>query len=365
MGSQTLWTVVNRTEYDEDGPEMSVPAEAGTRYFDLYHGVELQPSKAGDESVLSFPIEAHGFGAILAVQGAPDAKLQELMTKMKAMTERPLTSYSHEWKPLLQQVVEIPKGKPASNMPMGMVKIPGGSYVLKVEGTEIEGSNDMGTDVQYSWEGSPRRYHTHVMQIQAFYMDKYPVTNAAFKKFLDATHYHPLDDYDFLKDWKNGTYPEGWGNKPVTWVSLEDAREYAKWSGKRLPNEWEWQYAAQGGDENRIYPWGNTWVATNVPAVEKGHALTVPADVDAHPNGASPFGVMDLVGNVWQWTNEYVDDHTRTAILRGGSYYQPQGSVWYFPQAYRNDQHSKLLLMAPSYDRSGTLGFRCVEDATE
>jgi len=365
MGSQTLWTVVNRTEYDEDGPEMSVPAEAGTRYFDLYHGVELQPSKAGDESVLSFPIEAHGFGAILAVQGAPDAKLQELMTKMKAMTERPLTSYSHEWKPLLQQVVEIPKGKPASNMPMGMVKIPGGSYVLKVEGTEIEGSNDMGTDVQYPWEGSPRRYHTHVMQIQAFYMDKYPVTNAAFKKFLDATHYHPLDDYDFLKDWKNGTYPEGWGNKPVTWVSLEDAREYAKWSGKRLPNEWEWQYAAQGGDENRIYPWGNTWVATNVPAVEKGHALTVPADVDAHPNGASPFGVMDLVGNVWQWTNEYVDDHTRTAILRGGSYYQPQGSVWYFPQAYRNDQHSKLLLMAPSYDRSGTLGFRCVEDATE
>ena len=74
---------------------------------------------------------------------------------------------------------------------------------------------------------------------------------------------------------------------------------------------------------------------------------------------------MDLVGNVWQWTDEYTDEHTRAAIVRGGSYYQPQGSKWYFPQAYRNDQHGKLLLMAPSKDRSGTIGFRCVQDAAE
>jgi formylglycine-generating enzyme required for sulfatase activity len=72
---------------------------------------------------------------------------------------------------------------------------------------------------------------------------------------------------------------------------------------------------------------------------------------------------MDLVGNVWQWTDEYLDEHTRGGILRGGSYYQPQGSIWYFPQAYKNNQHGKLLLMAPSYDRAGTLGFRCVMDA--
>jgi formylglycine-generating enzyme required for sulfatase activity len=91
--------------------------------------------------------------------------------------------------------------------------------------------------------------------------------------------------------------------------------------------------------------------------------LTPPDDVDAHPSGTSPFGVMDLVGNVWQWTDEYQDTHTRGAILRGGNHYQRQGSIWYFPQAYRNDQHSKLLLMAPGYDRSGTIGFRCVADA--
>jgi formylglycine-generating enzyme required for sulfatase activity len=199
------------------------------------------------------------------------------------------------------------------------------------------------------------------MHVAPFYMDTYPVTNAEFKKFLDATHYRPADDLNFLKDWKGGSFPEGWANKPVTWVSIEDARAYAKWAGKRLPHEWEWQFAAQGTDGRR-YPWGDTWEASRVPVADHGRSMRGPDDVDGHPTGASTSGVMDMVGNVWQWTDEYVDEHTRGGILRGGSYYQPAGSVWYFPQAYRNDQHGKLLMMAPSYDRSGALGFRCVED---
>ena len=72
---------------------------------------------------------------------------------------------------------------------------------------------------------------------------------------------------------------------------------------------------------------------------------------------------MDLVGNVWQWTDEYVDEHTRAAVVRGGSYYRPSGSGWYFPQNTRLDQHGKYLLIAPSKDRSPMLGFRCVVDA--
>jgi len=93
--------------------------------------------------------------------------------------------------------------------------------------------------------------------------------------------------------------------------------------------------------------------------------MAPPSEVDAHPRGASSFGVMDLTGNVWQWTDEYLDDHTRFAILRGGSHYQPQGSRWYFPQAYELSQHGKYLLMAPSLDRSGAVGFRCVVDARQ
>jgi formylglycine-generating enzyme required for sulfatase activity len=199
------------------------------------------------------------------------------------------------------------------------------------------------------------------LKVAAFEMDKYPVTNAEFKKFMDASHYEPADAHNFLRDWQHGAPRPGWENKPVTWVSLEDARAYAKWAGKRLPHEWEWQYAAQGTD-GRKYPWGNSWNEGAVPKAYKSRELKGPDEVTSHPAGSSPFGVMDLVGNVWQWTDEFVDEHTRAAVLRGGSYYQPQGAIWYFPQAYELAQHSKYLLMAPAKDRAGTLGFRCVRN---
>jgi len=243
-----------------------------------------------------------------------------------------------------------------------MIQIPESDFLFKVGGIEIEGSNDIGVDVQYLWENAPRRFHEHPMHIKSFYIDKHPVTNAAFKKFLNAAHYHPKDDLNFLRDWKDGIFPTGWDNRPVTWVSLEDARAYAAWAGKRLPHEWEWQYAAQGTD-GRIYPWGNQWDAIAVPEPDKNRAMRGPDPVDAHPKGASPFGVMDLVGNIWQWTEEFTDEHTRGGILRGGSYYQPQGSIWYFPQAYKLIEHGKLLMMSPSMDRSGAVGFRLVQDA--
>jgi formylglycine-generating enzyme required for sulfatase activity len=361
LAGETVWTVVNRNEYNVAGRQLSLPASEGTRYFDLYHGVELTPEREGNSVTLSFALEGHGYGAVLATSKEPDSGIQKLMATMKIMTAKPLSSFSNEWKTLPQSMVPIEPVK-ASAAPQGMLKIPGGDYVFKVEGIEIEGVDWMGVDVQYEWEDMPRRFHEHRMQIKPFFIDKFPVTNADFKKFLDATRYHPEDDLNFLRDWKDGAFPEGWANKPVTWVSIEDARAYAKWAGKRLPHEWEWQFAAQGTD-GRLYPWGNEWQASSVPAPDKGRTLRGPDDVNAHPSGASPFGVMDMVGNVWQWTDEYVDDHTRGGILRGGNYYHPQGSIWYFPEAYRNDQHGKLLMMAPSYDRSGTLGFRCVQDA--
>ncbi|HEY4276235.1 MAG TPA: SUMF1/EgtB/PvdO family nonheme iron enzyme [Rhizomicrobium sp.] len=363
LGERSLWTIVNRNAYDLDGRQIAVPFKPGLRYFDLYHGVELTPVREDDNVILCFPLEAQGYGAILAIPGDADAPVRALMATMKAMTVKPLASYSHDWQPLPQALVEIRPTAAASEAPQGMVKIPGGDFTFKVEGIEIEGHNDVGVDVQYPWEKDARRFHDHRLAVKDFYIDKFPVTNVQFKAFLDATHYQPADARNFLKDWTGGRYPQGWDNKPVTWVSQEDARAYAAWAGKRLPHEWEWQRAAQGRD-GRLYPWGDTWKDAAVPVPASGRILTPPDAVDAHPEGASPFGVMDMVGNVWQWTDEYRDDHTRAAILRGGSHYQPAGAIWYFPHAYRNDQHGKLLLMAPSYDRSGTVGFRCVRDAS-
>ncbi len=363
LHGQTIWTIVNRNQYGVDGHQIELEPDDGMRYFDLYHGAELKPERtSGGKVMLSFAIEAHGYGALLATKTAPEAGIQALMSSMKEMSAKPLASYSHEWTVLSQQIVPIAATKPPSQEPAGMVKIPAGNFVFKVEGIEIEGSNDIGVDVQYPWEDSPRRFHEHSMQMKSFWIDTYPVTNAQFKKFLDATHYHPQDDLNFLRDWKDGSFPDGWDNKPVTWVSLEDARAYAGWAGKRLPHEWEWQYAAQGRD-GRIYPWGNDWNANAVPVPDKGRNMRGPDAVDAHPEGKSPFGVMDLVGNVWQWTEEFTDDHTRAAILRGGEYYQPQGSMWYFPVTYKLNEHGKFLLAAPSLDRSGGIGFRCAQDA--
>ena len=363
LGKSALWTIVNRTQYDTEGRQLRLPAQPGMRYFDLWHGVEVTPEAVDGSVSLSFPIEAHGFGSILASAGEPDSKVQKLLSEMKQLSAKTLISYTDQWTFAPQKIVASGKtAPPPSEAPAGMVRVPAGDFTFKVDGIEIEGFNDVGVDVQYPWEDSPRRHHLHRLHVDSFWIDRYPVTNAEFKQFMDATHYHPKDDLNFLHDWQNGTYPAGWDRKPVTYVSIEDARAYAAWAGKRLPHEWEWQYSAQGSD-GRLYPWGNSWDPTAVPVTDKGRTLTAPDAVDAHPKAASPFGVEDLIGNVWQWTDEFTDEHTRGGILRGGSYYQPQGAVWYFPQAYRLDQHGKLLLMAPSKDRAGTLGFRCVKDA--
>jgi iron(II)-dependent oxidoreductase len=362
LRGETVWTIVNRNNYDITGRQMGVAAAAGVRYFDLYHGVELHPDTEQQNAVLTFDVEANGYGAILATPGEPSGTIKALMQHMAQITAKPLASFSHEHTIVPQTMVAIAPTKRETEASEGMIRVPGGDFVFAVSGTEIEGGANPGVDVQYPWEDVPRRYHEHKMQIAPFFIDKYPVTNSEFKHFVDATHYVPKDAANFLRDWKDGSFPTGWDSRPVTWVSLEDARAYAQWAGKRLPHEWEWQFAAQGTD-GRVYPWGNAWQPDNVPHAVTGRQMTGPDAVDAHPQGASPYGVMDMVGNVWQWTDEFTDEHTRAAILRGGEYYQPQGSIWYFPQAYRNNEHSKLLLMAPGYDRSGGVGFRCVRDA--
>ncbi|MCC7496302.1 MAG: SUMF1/EgtB/PvdO family nonheme iron enzyme [Bryobacterales bacterium] len=359
---RTLYTVVNRNEFTVAGEQLEIPHTAGARYYDVWHGVELKPVIRGGGAVVSFEMEGNGYGGVLMTREA-DGGLQPFLAGMRELARVKLAALDSGHRVLAQQITRIAPTRRAAATPEGMVRIPGArAWLFRVSGIEIEGSNQSGVDVQYPWEDAARRHHRRTMRIEPFYLERTPVTNAAFKKFVDATKYHPADDHNFLRHWVGGSYPPGAGNQPVRWVSLEDARAYAEWTGKRLPHEWEWQYAAQG-DDGRLYPWGNQWEEDAVPVPDTGRTMRAPDEVGRHSKGASVFGVEDMTGLVWQWTEEFTDEHTRAAILRGGSYYRPQGSRWYFPQAYQLNQHGKLLMMAPGKDRSGAVGFRCAMDA--
>ncbi|MDQ0110024.1 formylglycine-generating enzyme required for sulfatase activity [Chitinophaga terrae (ex Kim and Jung 2007)] len=358
----TVITLVNRDSVDKSSVEINVPLSKNDQYFDAWNGTVLKGEISGNQVTLRVPVEGNGFGAI-RIQHQPLKSMGKFLGTMKSLSATPLNQLAATRPFMPQKIREIPRTQPAQEAPEGMVLIPGAdSYLFKSNGVMIEGNPlPDGVGVQYPWEQHPSRDHQHELSIPAFYMDKYPVTNQQFYTFLQQSHYRPADTTNFLKDWQNGKYLPGEENLPVTWVSIEDARAYATWAGKRLPHEWEWQYAAQGND-GRIYPWGSQKVPANMPPPDTSRAMRRPTNVNAYPGGRSPFGVEDLCGNIWQWTDEYLDEHTRSAVLKGGSYFHPQTSHWYFPHAEEINKHGKYLLLSPGMDRARTLGFRCVKD---
>jgi iron(II)-dependent oxidoreductase len=240
LHGSTVWLIVNRSGKDTDGAQMTVSVSPGTTFYDVWHGRRLDPKPEGNQVTLSFPIEANGFGAVLATPNTTSASLARLLDEMAGFSRRRLDDFSAAWQPLLQQIVPIASTQPAASAPPGMISIPGGPFRFRVQGVEIEGwgpvpaANLPGVDVQYPGETVPLVDHNNNLTIKPFYIDKYPVTNAQFKSFLDASHYHPADDHNFLKDWTEGSFPAGWDRKPVIWVSLEDARAYAAWAGRHV-----------------------------------------------------------------------------------------------------------------------------------
>lgn len=254
--------------------------------------------------------------------------------------------------------------------PKGMVEVPGGEFVWNVtQGDEF---------IPYPphpKNGKPRT-------VKRFFMDKHPVTNGQFKKFLDATGYLPEDTVNFLKHWKNRQLPPGLEDLPVTYVTYEDALAYAHWADKRLPTEWEWQYAAQTTDQ-RDWPWvekadnvnRSTQYVTNTLTVAKIEGLdSIYSDlgdgtldtVGTYPEGANPHGLQDLVGSVWQMTHDLYDNGSyQFVMLKGGSYYKPEASWWYVQGGPRELHYrQQWLRVSPGFERNATVGFRCVKDAT-
>ncbi len=174
----------------------------------------------------------------------------------------------------------------------------------------------------------------------AFYIDRYPVTNAEYEAFVKATKHSPLPDH-----WKNGTYPLGHDNHPVVYVSWYDAQAYAQWANKELPTEQEWEKAARGID-GRGYPWGNRFDANKCNTSESQAGGTTP--VDWYVSGGSCYGVMDMAGNTWDWTDSWYNPTER--VRRGGS--------WVFD---RNWARCAFRHKVRPESRHEDLGFRCTK----
>ncbi len=156
-----------------------------------------------------------------------------------------------------------------------MITIPAGVFVM--------GSDDPRTGEQ--------NRPAHQVRMSSFKIDKYLVTQAGYARFVAANHYRPP------LNWKDGKIPQGLSMHPATMISWYNARDYCSWVGKRLPSEAEWEKAARGDDARR-WPWGNQMDPANLNTYYKvGHATAV----NQYPQGASPYGVMDMAGNVQQW----------------------------------------------------------------
>ncbi|MBC7360690.1 MAG: SUMF1/EgtB/PvdO family nonheme iron enzyme [Candidatus Aminicenantes bacterium] len=410
-----IFTIFSLKPEGYSGPLVPIKEKAGFHYLSLWRHEEVKPEKVNDK--LYLPVEVEAFsqhhldtrlegnveclavfpeiiqpermrdrliirlnkkpagGKLVITAGNPSYEAQpislpaedtefSLWEKFRGKGEKIVIQlFSAEGEILDERVIHLSSALPrlissikltplADSAPEGMVEIPGGEYVFNTVGNP----DDPNPVIPY-----PEKADGLKVKVRRFFIDKYPVTNAQFALFLKKSGYKPKDQTNFLKHWVNGKPPAGQENHPVVWVSLEDAEAYARWAGKRLPTEIEWQYAAQGRD-GRLYPWGNEFD----PARCNNKTGQTTA-VDAFPAGASPFGVLDLVGNVWQLTADVYDNGVYTYVMiKGGSYYAPEASIWY-PKSgpLPVNRQQILLLLAPSLDRCATVGFRCVKDAVQ
>jgi len=176
------------------------------------------------------------------------------------------------------------------------------------------------------------------IELPAYYIDKQLVTNDQYRKFVEDTGHAPPDN------WRGGKMPSEIEDHPVVNVSFDDASAYATWAGKRLPSEEEWEKAARGRN-GLLFPWGEEFIPGRC---NLGYTGTTP--VNRFPLGASPYGVMDLLGNVWEWCERRIRPESSTRPMRGGS--------WITPKANTASRQKAQ----PSY-KAKDVGFRCAMDA--
>jgi eukaryotic-like serine/threonine-protein kinase len=229
-----------------------------------------------------------------------------------------------------------------------LVAIPAGEFTM--------GHND-------SYDTLPVRK----LQLPAFSIDKYEVTNKRYKRFIDATGYKVPWSQEpavaaYVWDWQKRMYPEGKGDDPVVLVNWDDAKAFCAWAGKRLPTEAEWEKAARGV-KGKPYPWGNEW--TNGKANTSENALKQTAPAGSFKEDISEYSVNDMAGNVSEWVEEWFapypgnpmtsyEERNKYRVLRGGS--------WDYAHSIANGYHRQYAL---PQSQMTAIGFRCVKVADE
>ncbi len=211
--------------------------------------------------------------------------------------------------------------------------------------------------IMVSNDGEPDESPAHKIQLETFYVDKYEVTNARYRRFLSLTKQRRRSSY---------TYDPvlGKDRQPVIGIAWDDAHDFCKWAGMRLPTEAEWELAARGS-AGFVYPWGYKWNSECANSVETG--LQRPVEGGNYPLGKSPYGALDMAGNVWEWCNDYYDKSFYTQspshnpqgppegklrVLRGGSWFDGPTDL---RVTKRRGENPKM--------RLSNIGFRCAKDA--
>jgi len=241
-----------------------------------------------------------------------------------------------------------------------MVHVPAGDFFM--------GSSD--SDASADGDEKPM----HSVSLDDFWIDKHEVTNEQFARFLnekgnqeeDGVSWMNVEDESSNIVYQGGQYRSRsrYEDHPVTYVSWYGAKSYCQWAGKGLPTEAQWEKAARGTD-GKIWPWGNDWNEDKANSKDAGPGHTT--TVGSYPDGASPYGCMDMAGNAWEWVaDRYQRDYYQTApnrnpqgpdqgvprVLRGGS--------WALPQ--RLTRCAGRFGLIPSVRRN-YLGFRCASSS--
>ena len=247
--------------------------------------------------------------------------------------------------------------------PSDMVLVPSGPFLM--------GTNEVDKEEYALSVGFPHPWYEdeqplRKVHLPAFTIDLYEVSNGDYGKFVKASNRTPP------RDWTNGDHPEGRGRFPVIYVNWYEADAYCRWLGKRLPTEAEWEKAARG-TEGQLYPWGNEFDPKLANIARAAVMMASNVAVGQYEKGRSPYGVYDMIGNVWEWTDSLYEPYPGSTAMNenfGRGLYITRGLSFMSVGHFDLKQHGEVSAIVArtsfrSYDqptsRLADVGFRCVQ----